>query len=56
MFYRKNYESLATMALSNTAGSLMNLFHDSSWIITVIPDFSELIKPLHDLLEVLYYL
>ncbi len=39
-----------------TVGALMELVHGANWMRTAIPRFSELIEPLHNLLEAQYSL
>jgi len=50
-FNPRNYEALTTMSEPTTVGSLMQLVHGANWMRSAIPKFSQLIKPLHDLLE-----
>ena len=55
-FNPRHYEALTAMEAPRTVGALMELVHGANWMRTAISRFSELIKPLHDLLESQYIL
>ncbi len=53
-FHPRQYEALASMEPPTTVGALMELVHGANWMRTAIPRLSELIEPLHNLLESQY--
>lgn len=53
-FHPRQYEALTNMTAPTTVGALMELVHGANWMRTAIPNFSQLISPLHDLLELNY--
>lgn len=53
-FHPRQYEALTNVQSPITVGELMELVHGANWMRTAIPDFSQLILPLHDLLEANY--
>ncbi len=53
-FHRRHYEALTSMEAPTTVGALMELVHGANCMRTAIPRFSELIEPLHNLLEAQY--
>lgn len=55
-FNPRNYSALVNMPAPKTVGSLMELVHGANWMRTAIPNFSELISPLQELLEEQYKL
>ncbi len=55
-FHPRHYEALTSMEAPTTVGALMELVHGANWMRTVIPRFSELVDPLHNLLEAQYSL
>ncbi len=55
-FHPRHHEALTSMEAPTTVGALMELVHGANWMKTVIPHFSELIEPLHNLLETQYSL
>lgn len=50
-FHPRQYEALVNMQAPTTVGALMELVNCANWMGTAIPSFSELIAPLHKLLE-----
>ncbi len=55
-FHPRHYEALTSMEAPTTMGALMELVHGANWMRNAIPRFSELIDPLHNLLEAQYSL
>ncbi len=55
-FHPRHYEALTPMEAPTTVGALMELVHGANWMRPAIPLFSELIDPLHSLLEAQYAL
>ena len=53
-FHPRQYAALTNMSAPTTVGALMELVHGANWMRTAIPNFSQLIAPLHDLLETNY--
>ncbi len=53
-FHPHHYKALTSMEPPTTVGALMELFHGANWMRTAIPSFSELIEPLHNILESQY--
>ncbi len=53
-FHPRQGEALTSMEPPTTVGALMELGHGANWMRTAIPRFSELIEPLHNLLESQY--
>lgn len=50
-FNPRNYSALVNKPAPKTVGSLMELVYGANWMRTAIPNFSELISPLQQLLE-----
>eukprot|EP00171_Calliarthron_tuberculosum_P005068 IDg5068t1 len=50
-FHTRHHDALTLMVPHTTSSALMQLFHGANWMGKAIPDFSEKIKPLHNLLE-----
>ena len=55
-FHPRQFETLTNMKPPTTVGALMELVHGANWMRTAIPEYSELIAPLHSLLECNYAL
>lgn len=55
-FKPQQYDALTNMQAPTTVGDLMELVHGEKWMITAIRNFSQLIAPLHDLIEANYTL
>ena len=53
-FHPRQYEALTNMSMPTTIGALMELVHGANWMRTAIPNFSQLILPLHELHEANY--
>lgn len=47
----RNYNAVVRMPTPKTVGPLMELVHRDNWVRSAISSFSELIKPLHNLLD-----
>ncbi len=55
-FHPHPYEALTSMEAPTHVGALMEFVHGANWMRTAIPRFSEVIEPLHNLLEAQYSL